>query len=130
LSPYLPSWVPDWSGPIYEPIGDRHWLLVFRALKELGELGNEPNGILVRLRRWFGMLWRPKLEELAGILSLIGARVDEVEIVGRNWDEDSSTTLFLKEIKEAYRLSKLKNKAIYISKARRVEGVWRIPVVD
>jgi hypothetical protein len=131
----IPSWVPDWTGTIYEPIGDVYHQPVFETSRKTKQRVQDDKPVKSELSLSTVLKQEPSSKKVRSLpdekaLYLDGIYVDEIETVGRVWDQDEDTDAFLQGIKELCIRSRLKDKKIYKTEARRNQAEWRIPVVD
>jgi hypothetical protein len=118
----LPSWVPDWTAnldpPFAAPLDD--------CVNQFAASKNCPLKLLSATD--------------FGILGLTGFYVDQIERLGAEWHVDVTEMesasyhekwlALLAEVEGFCSDSRIKNKDIYPSNARREEAKWRVPIGD
>jgi hypothetical protein len=131
----LPSWVPDWAGVIYEPIGDVHYKPIFKASGGSKQRPQADEAIKKQMSPDSTTEQNPTSKKTQHIpidqmLCLKGTCVDKVETIGQIWGQNDGTEGFLREIETLCLQSQLKVKEIYKTEARRLEAKWRVPIAD
>ena len=128
----LPSWVPDWSGLIREPIDELQGKDIFNASGKLEQRflggnpveGEESSAPGIYEKRTTNNTRYDRM------LSVTGASVDRVERVLPFLNEEDNRVEFLQGIYEFCQLSQAKGNRIYESEGRQAGAKWRVPVAD